>query len=167
MKETYEGILKLNCQINHVLDNAMVLCQSWGYNGLKRYYRYHHGHFDRLLLKLKNEMYDNHELVASLENSNHPSYQPTDIKDHARRWYETLRDAVNQMVQLNIALVGQTGMQSCVTKKMLHCLYKMKEKAHRFYKRGTEVQWMAHDLHVYDDCLHEKIKKKEKKRYDD
>lgn len=149
--------------MQQALSNASVLCQSWGYNGMKRMHRYFMCKFNHLEILLKNEMFDNHELIAPLTHDPYPAYSPASIKDHAQKWYSTLCDATKQVAMANVELVKLTGYQSCIVKCMLKYLYKQKEKARRFLKRGEEVQWMAHDLHVYDDCLHEKYKKKEKK----
>jgi len=108
-------------------------------------------------------MFDDHEIVAQLEHGTYPAYKPMDIKEHAKRWCDTLKDATTTVAGLNVILVGQIGMQSCIVKDLLECLYKMKEKACRFYRRGVEVNWMPHDLHVYDDLLHDKVKHKEEK----
>ena len=164
VQDTYNSILNVGCRLKHALDNAMVLCQSWGFNGLKRLYRYFNTCIHHELLCIENEMYDDHFIVAPLNNNHgYQPYHPLDLKDHAHKWLATLKDACSQLAGLNITLVQKTGKQSCHVKAILKDVYKLKEKAHRFLMRAENVQWMMHDLHVYDDMLHEKIKHKEEK----
>ena len=161
MHNNYLDILKIGCQLEYALNDAMILCQSWGYNGHKRLYRYYNKRFHCYLIGIENEMYDDHFIVAPLQNESYPAYQPADIKEHSAKWLATLKDACKKLATNNVALVQATGKQSCHVKCLLKDVYKLKEKAHRFWQRGENVEWMAHDLHRQDDVLHDKMKAKE------
>jgi len=165
MNDRYVAILKTGYMLQQASKNGMILCQSWGYNGFKRLLRRLNRHLNNLCLLVENEMFDHYQLVAPLQHNanSYSAFKPTDIKDFAHAWDATMKDACAQLALDNIALIGHTGIQSCLVKALIKCVLKHKEKAHRFLKRGDEVQWMAHDLHVYDDMLHEKVKCLEEK----
>jgi len=107
-------------------------------------------------------MFDNHDIVAIDEYPTTP-YLAANLKEHCEKWLMTLRDACRQLAMLNVELVKQTGYQSCEVKDILKDLYKLKEKARRTLVRFEKCNWMEHDIHVYDDLLHHKMKKKEEK----
>ena len=158
MQELYNQVLKLGCQLKHASDNAMVQTHAWGYNGFKRMHEVLCEYLDYWCRKLEKEMRDEHELSPALTHMPYAAYQVTDIKNHAHTWYQTIKDACTQISTLNTQMMQTTGKQSCIMKQFVNCLYKMKQIAWRFIKRGEHCQWMEHDIHVYDDRLHDKMK---------
>jgi len=163
MEGTYKTILSLLCVLLQALDNAMILCQSWGFNGFKRKYRFYGMCFAYWKKRLQCEMWDDHGIVAPLEHEAHKAYMPVDIKDHSEKWVLFIKDIVTRLRECNIQLLNQKGKQS----KWLECIiclaYCEQEKAVRWLARGKKMEWMEHDLHRQDDVLHEKMKCVEKK----
>ena len=163
MNELYNEILKALCVYKSALCDAMVLCQSWGYNGHKRKYRWYERHFNNYCLEIKNEMFDEHNIIANTGHVEIPAYKPRDIKEHSIEWLKIVAGTLTIVIKAHNALLIAAGKRSCAVEKVIDCLYKEQEKARRFIVRGEDIQWMTHDLHRQDDVLHEKIKKKEKK----
>jgi hypothetical protein len=112
-------------------------------------------------------MYDEQFLIAPLAEAAYPAYNPTDIKDHVSKWYATICDACKKLASYNLSITQGSGKQSGNMKCILKDVYKLKEKAHRMFERVakyTDNELLMHDLHVWDDWLHEKMKRKEEKK---
>ena len=158
MQEIYNSILKVGYQLKHASDNAMVLTHAWGYNGFKRMHEVLEDYIGFYCIKIKKEMRDEQELSPPLTQVAFPAYAPIDIKDHAKKWHATITDACRQIADLNVRLMTESGKQSKTMKNYVNCLYKFKEYIVRFIKRAEHCEWMEHDLHVWDDRMHDKMK---------
>ena len=157
-QEIYNNIIRISSQLRHASDNAMVLCHAWGYNGFKRMHETLEDYLGFYTIKLKKEMRDEQEISPPLASLAFPAYQPKDIRDHAYKWRETIKDACMQIVSLNTGLMQQTGKQSKSIKRMIACLYEFKKIIVRFIKRAEACNWMEHDIFVWDDRIHDKMK---------
>lgn len=165
MYEAFASVLKTICAIEHAMGNAMLLCQKWGYNGLKRKYRLYGTCLHYCKMQIECEMFDNHELdpPLTLDTSSYPAYSPSSIAEHLDAWVVLMKEATAQLVAANKQLLPAIGKQNCYVEKVLCLMYKEKCKATRWAKRFKEAG--IHDLHIMDDMLHKKMKHKEEKEY--
>lgn len=162
MQELYNQIVRIFCQIIRATNDAMILCHSWGYNGFKRKYRRMARHFLDWKLCLENELFDKYR-VSAVDTHETIAYKPNGFKDHFVQWDKFLKENIDVLSGLSKQLFDASGLKNCIVKDALCCLFKDHEKTGRYYKRFTEGGWLPHDIHVVDDLLHIKMKKKDKK----
>ena len=140
----------------------MIICQSIGYNGFKRWHRRRVKKFKCWSVGLENELFDNYRKQPNI--STMPSmYSPTGLKEHLLSWDSCLENALGQLCKLSFKFLEATGVINCFIKKAICRLQKDREKVRRWYHRFEECNWSAHDIHVLDMFLHEHERKKEKK----
>ena len=162
MLESFNTVIKTLCAVKYAMGCAKVLCQSWGFNGLKRKYRLYGTCLHYYIEQIECEMFDNHDLVASRATESYPAYTPASIEAHLDAWQQLMVNAVHKLTEANKVLVPAIGKQNCYVERALSLLYREKCKSLRWYRRyksGTGL----HDLHIMDDMLHKKMKKCEKK----
>jgi len=162
MQELYNSICKLLCQLIRSYNDAMILCQSWGFNGFKRKYRYLSHHLFNWKLCLENELFDKYRVIVSGNYGSMP-YEPRSFKDHFTQWDKFLKENIDTLIGISKQFIDLTGFENCTIKDIVKCLLKDYEKVGRYIKRFNEAGWNPIDMHNVDDCLHEKMKKKEKK----
>jgi hypothetical protein len=140
----------------------MILCHSWGYNGFKRKYRLMTRHFLNWKLCLENELFDKYR-VPVLDSHETVQYRPANFRDHFSQWDKFLKENIDALMGLSKQITNLSGIQNCIIKSALCRLFKDYEKTGRYQKRFNEGSWLSHDIHVVDDLLHMKMKKKEEK----
>lgn len=155
--ESAHKVLSVHCKLNAL---AMCAMQSLGYNGFKRWHRYRSKQFFDLKLKLANELFDHFKVKADFKETE-VTYSPASVEEHLKSWEKALLDGIQELGTLAKSYFDLTGMEceiiSCAMKKLAHD----HEKVSRYLKRFTESDWLALDMHIVDDHLHEKYKCKE------
>ncbi|GHV84300.1 hypothetical protein AGMMS50212_16400 [Spirochaetia bacterium] len=162
MLELYKKIIVILEAMRQMNEQAMVFCQSAGFNGFKRWHRRRARKAECRKLQLLNELYDKYRERA-LFSFQAVSYSATGLKEHLAAWDALLESKIENVAEWNKEAFTATGSINRTGKKVLCCLLKDREKTGRWYKRFESTGWSVHDMHVLDDHLHEHEKKKEKK----
>ncbi len=139
---------------------AMVVLHSKGYNGFKRWHRYRSREFREFVICLDNELFDKFHKTVKHEPVS-ISYAPANMNSHLVNWKEKLATAIHDLGECNKEYFALTGTTNCIVEDAIHILTRDYEKACRYYERFSEGDWLAHDMHVVDDIIHYKYKKKE------
>lgn len=162
IEEIYKNVDKII--LKHVMlnDDAMKICQSLGYNGLKRMHRVNTKYLLDNHIKLENGMFDKYRQVLNV-NVEFSKYDPVNIKTHLDTWKKTLEDDIKSLGSLNYNHMEAVGISNCVIEKVIELFLHDYEKVCRWYARFSESNWNSIDMHLVDDTLHEKIKKYEER----
>jgi len=144
-------------------EKAMNVCHMLGYNGFKRKHRCNTKKFMKYLLKIENQSIDGYQTVSKIDGTDF-IYCPLDLKSHLSAWKLELDKAIINMGFLNNQYFSESGIICKQITKPLKCMFKDREKVCRWIKRFEDTAWMGHDLHVLDDKLHCKYKKKESRK---
>lgn len=141
-------------------DQAMLNCQSIGFNGFKRMHRRDARFNFNNHLCLINEAFDKYCIVITDEYQR-IDYNYSDILSILCVWESILEESIRKLGYLNFEYFTKTGLNCSVAEKTIKHLAKRKEKIIRYYKRFKETS--EHDWHVVDDKIHKKEKMKEMK----
>ena len=152
-------ILTAHCKLNEI---AMSKTHAMGYNGFKRWHRYRSGQFFEFKLCLANELYDRFRISLNLKDYE-LTYSPVNIEDHLKSWDSALLNAIQELGVLNKECYELIGTNCSIIEKAMHKMMRDYEKVGRFLKRFTESDWLTLDMHIVDDKLHCKYKRKEEK----
>ena len=159
-KDLYTRMVKLLREAEQFNMSAMVVMQSLGYNGFKRWHRYRSRQFHECAIKLMNEAFDRYHEVVKPEQST-LAYSPANMNGHLLSWKDKLEGHMHELCGLAHEYFMLNGTQGKAVKHALHAMSRDYEKVCRYYERFMEGDWLAHDMHVVDDMIHYKFKKKE------
>ena len=160
--ELYSDVIKLLKENEEINEIAMMLLQSMGYNGFKRWHRYRTRQFHECILRLHNELFDRFHKTVRIEEK--PlAYAPASMNAHLMSWKERLADSMEKLGMYAREYINITGMESDIMCHAMHLMARDYEKVCRYYERFAEGDWLAHDMHVVDDMIHYRFKKKEAK----
>jgi hypothetical protein len=166
MKQQYETVIKLMCEYNAALVDAMVLSQSWVFEGHKRKYRIANRKVTHWKKHVMNEMIDDHQIIPTVEHVAHRSYVVGNMEEHSKRWMDYIAGLTAKVAQLNVAIQQAAGRTSCSVSSFLDHLYHEKQKSWRWYHDMMQIEEPSarlHDMKMKDRVLHDKLKKKERK----
>lgn len=155
--ESVHKVILTHCKLNK---KAMCAAHALGYNGFKRWHRYRSRCFFDLDVKLSNELFDKFRIRADFKDYE-LNYSPTSLEEHLKSWQKAILDGIQELGTLNKEFMEQTGTQNCTIDCALKKLSKDYEKVCRILKRFTESDWLSLDMHIVDDKLHDKYKRKE------
>lgn len=158
----YEKAIKLFKEYARISELAMICMQSKGYNGFKRWHRYRNREFNNFALILHNELFDRFHKVVSTDIPT-VTYAPQSMNVHLMTWREKLNQYIDELGECNKEFYTITGTDNCIIECAIKVLAKDYEKVCRYYNRFAEGDWLIHDMHIVDDCIHEKYKKKEER----
>ena len=161
MKELHDNTIKLFDELMQKHRCAMAYCQSWGFNGFKRWHRRRSKKFLCLAIGIMNDLFDRHWEVAETAISPAP-YHATDLINHLEKWAGVLDKALAFLATLNKKYFDANGTENRLVKEAIHRLMKDREKARRWHKRFLFTK-SEHDMHVLDDKLYRHEKRREKK----
>lgn len=164
VKELFESIHKVLITHSKLNVKAMCAAQALGYNGFKRWHRYRSRGFFDLDVTLANELFDKFSIRADFKDYE-LSYSPAGLEEHLKAWQKAILDGIQTVGTLDKEFYDQTGMCCEVTGLAMKILSKDYEKVSRYIKRFTESDWLTLDMHIVDDKLHDKFKKKEGERW--
>jgi hypothetical protein len=157
--EKIEKVCITHCKLNQ---HAMLIMQSLGYNGFKRWHRYRSKFFFDMKTYLVNELYDNYGIVSDMKEFT-ITYKPSSMEEHLRTWQSMLLDSIQTLGETQKEYFDTTGTDCEIINKLIHVLGKDHEKVKKFYNRFVESDWLTLDMHIVDDALHCKFKEKEEK----
>lgn len=151
-----------NIIVNHIMinDKAMKITQSLGYNGFKRLHRYNEKCLLHLHQKLENCYFDKYRKILDA-NIDTPIYNPIDLKAHLEKWKLLLELNIQELGELNQEHFDLIGVTNSIVEELICKFNHDYEKVCRWITRFNESNWNSIDCHLVDDCLHNKIKKKE------
>jgi len=154
--EKIDEVLLFNKKFN---DISMKICQSMGYNGLKRKHRRNVRYYTNCHLDHENESFDKYRTVLMVDTPT-VQYKPSDIIDHLKKWDMQLAEDIKTLGMLNNAYRAISGKDNCIIDSAMSHMAKNYEKTGRWYARFMETK-SAHDMHDLDDAIHAKEKAKE------
>ena len=158
----YSELMELMKEHEHLNETAMSILQSLGYNGFKRWHRYRSRQFHEYFIRLNNEVFDRFHKSVKIE---YPtiSYATASISSHLMNWKEKLESSMKELAEYSHQYFESMGVCSDIINCAMYIMTRDYEKVCRYYDRFTEGDWLAHDMHVVDDMIHYKFKKKENK----
>lgn len=160
IEQIYKNVDNLIMTHLAIHDNAMKICQSLGYNGFKRLHRCKVKYLLCKHIELENCYFDKYQKVLTT-NAMTITYTFTNLKEHLEKWKDLLHRAIQELGELNQEHFDIVGMTNCIIDDLICCFVKKYEKVCRYIARFNESNWNSMELHLVDDCLHEKMKKKE------
>lgn len=155
--ESMHKVVSLHCKLNKM---AMCAAQSLGYNGFKRWHRHNARQFFDYDIKLANEIFNRFRIKAGFKDYD-VSYSPSGIDEHLKSWEKALLEGIQELGELGKSYYELTGMECCAASSALKDMAHDHEKVCRYIKRFMESDWLAIDMHIVDDRLHEKYKQNE------
>lgn len=158
----FNEIAKIFHNYSEINFKAMCIVHSMGFNGFKRWHRIRSKQFNNLKICLANELFDLFRKKAEFK-SELIDYNVSSMDVHLKTWDSFLKDSVSKLGNLNKEFYNETGYECHVISKALEIMKYDYEKVGRYYKRFSEGDWLNMDMHLVDDCIHKKMKKREKK----
>lgn len=155
--ESVHKVLLAHCKLNK---KAMCAAHALGYNGFKRWHRYRSRCFFDLDVKLANELFDRFRIMADFKDYE-LNYSPSTLEEHLKAWQKAILEGVQELGALGKEYFSQTGTRCCVIDCAMEKMGKDYERVCRLLKRFTESDWLTIDMHIVDDKLHDKYKRKE------
>ena len=152
--------------LKHIMFNSdsISVCQKLNYQGFKRLHRHLSKKFHCMFLTLLNDSINNFDVVPQ-NHSEFIRYNSSSLKEHLNNRYELLLNDIKILGQLSKEFFEMAGFVNCTIKEMLDCMFRSLSKTKRAIKRFDDNNWLQHDIYVYDNYLHKKIKKKEQEDY--
>lgn len=167
IKEILSGIADILMRLSIINFKAMSICQKLGFNGFKRWHRCFAKDYFNYLICLETKAFDYYS--ANLEYKREAiDYDAKSIIFHFQAYKEQAEKSLADIGNLNKEFYDLTGFYApnidCVKKMLLKQIEKCTRMIYRYKSIGSEATGL-HDLHTYDDILHDKMKKKEEERY--
>lgn len=142
--------------------NAMVIMQSLGFNGFKRWHRIRSKEFHALKICLANELFDVFRKKADFKDEL-ISYDVPSMEVHLKTWDSFLKESILKLGDLNKEFYNETGLECEIVSKAVKIMKYDYEKVGRYYERFSSSDWLNLDMHIVDDCVHTRMKKREEK----
>lgn len=150
-------VVSVHCKLN---ETAMIITQSMGYNGFKRWHRVNARKMFALRTCLANDLFDKFRIPAEIKDFE-ISYSPKSMEEHLKSWEKAVLEAIEETGAINREYFGLTGASCDVAERIIGELTHDFEKIGRYIRRFTESEWLTLDMHTVDDRLHDKYKDKE------
>jgi hypothetical protein len=160
IEQIYKNVDNIILTALMINDDAMKYTQSWGYNGFKRLHRCETKYLLCKHQELENSYFDKYRKMLNASVGN-PNYNPISLKDHLEKWRDLLNRNIQELGELNQEHFDVIGITNCVIEDLIYCFMKKYEKVSRWIARFNESSWNSIEIHLLDDKLHEKMKKKE------
>lgn len=166
IKELLSEIANIAMDLSILNFKSMSCCQQLGFNGFKRWHRCYSKEFHNFVICLENKAFDYYAVDLDLSGSK-LDYSPKSITYHFQSYKEYAEKHLEKLGMLNKQFMEVTGFHAPKTEEMKKILLKQIEKCSRMIYRyksiGSEATGL-HDLHTYDDRLHDKMKKYEESK---
>lgn len=167
IKEILTEITDISMQLSVLNFKSMAICHKLGFNGFKRWHKCYAKKLFDLSICLELKAFDYYSVIIEPEGEI-SKYDAKSIIYHFQSFKELLEKALADIGTLNKEFIDLTGFNAPVVKHIKKILLKQIEKCNRMVYRyksiGSEATGL-HDLHMYDDELHKKLKKKEVENY--
>jgi|GEM_PF-1050499 hypothetical protein len=155
--DTAHKVISVHARLNALAMSAM---QSLGYNGFKRWHRCRAKELFALDIELANEFIDRFRIKGDFKEYE-LSYSPSGMEEHLKAWEKALLDGIQTLGEQGKAFYELTGMKCGIVDRAMRKLSHDYEKTGRYIRRFSESDWLALDMHIVDDRLHDRFKKKE------
>lgn len=167
IKEILTEITDITMELSILNFKSMTICQRLGFNGFKRWHKCYAKELFDLSICLELKAFDYYSV--NIEPTGEISrYEAKSIIYHFQTFKELLEKALTDIGLLNKEFIDLTGFNAPVVKHIKKILLKQIEKSNRLIFRyksiGSEATGM-HDIHMFDDELHKKYKRKEEERH--
>jgi len=163
MQETFNDIVRILNQMIRSCKDASALCQTWFFNGHKRYYQCAALYYTECLLWFRKKAFDMYRMMPDNDGSAEP-YAPTSFKEHFAQWERLLSSNIDRLIALNRQLFNDAGLENCTMRDVIFHLYKDRERTYRKLNQYNRNGWNPIELHATDRELHVKMKRKMRKR---
>jgi hypothetical protein len=167
IKEILSEMANIEMRLSIINFKAMSICQQLGFNGFKRWHRCFSKDFYNFVICLETKAFDYYAVDLDL-TGDLVDYKASSIIYHFQLYKEQAEKALAELGTLNKDFYELTGFEAPKADKTKKILLKQIEKCTRMINRyksiGSEATGL-HDLHTYDDRLHEKMKKIEEEHY--
>lgn len=154
-------VLSVHASLNRM---AMAAVQFLGYNGFKRWHCHNAKCFFKCTLKLATALYDKFRIKADFKEYE-LSYAPKGMEEHLRAWEKTLLEGIQELGSVQKDYCEETGTESRVVSCAIEMMSHDRENVGRYLRRFTESDWLALDMHIVDDRIHDKYKRKEEEEW--
>jgi hypothetical protein len=168
IKEILTDLSNILMRMSILNFKSMTICQKLGFNGFKRWHRcYAKELFDKSIC-LEIKAFDYYSVMLE-PNPEAIDYDAKSLIYHFQSYREYAEKSLSEIGSLNKEFYEVTGFEAPIVCEVKCILLKQIEKCNRMVARyksiGSEATGL-HDLHVYDDELHKKMKEKEVKHYE-
>lgn len=145
---------------------AMSICQKIGFNGFKRWHKKYASEYYDVVVCLELKAFDYYSVKLETTGGK-IEYEPKTIIYHFQMFKEKAERYIAELGELNKEFVALTGFDApksdCLKCLILKQIEKCNRMVNRYKSIGSEATGL-HDLHVYDDDLHLKLKEAENVR---
>lgn len=169
LKEIYNktyDLLEHHIQLNK---EAMCSLQALGFNGFKKLHKCIAEHLFCDELKLISALYKvgKEKMNIKPKMGMYLEYSPLTLKEHLIKWSVEIENAIEELGQLNKEHFSQVGYSNKILEDLICDLLHYHNKIQCWYQRGENSDWLAHDLFVIDNDIHEYLhSEKKEKHYD-
>lgn len=167
IKEILTAISNIVMELSILNFQSMLVCQKLGFNGFKRWHKYYSKDYYDLVMCLEMKAFDYYSTTLDA-TSDVKSYDAKSIIYHFQSFKDLADKHLADLGTLNKEFVELTGFEAPKMCDIKCLLMKQIEKCNRMVYRyksiGSEATGL-HDIHVYDDELHKKMKQKEADYY--
>ena len=160
IKEILTEIANIAMSLSIINFKAVSICQKLGFNGFKRWHKCFAKEFFNYVMCLEMKAFDYYstslDLTGDIED-----YEPKTLIYHFQSYKDLAEKYLAELGECNKEFVSIVGFEAplaeCIEKKLLKQLEKCNRMVARYKSIGSEATGM-HDLHVFDDELHKKMK---------
>ena len=159
-RAVYERMCKVVCVHAKLNELAMSATQALGYNGFKRWHRHRARRLFDCKLRLMNDLFDKFRVRPEIGDYE-VTYAPKTLEEHLKSWEKALLSAIEEVGEANKEYFALAGTRCELADELARCFAHDFEKVGRYIRRFNESDWLALDMHIVDDRLHDKYKRKE------
>lgn len=163
IKEILTEIANIAMSLSIINFKSVSICQKLGFNGFKRWHKCFAKEFYDYVICLEMKAFDYYstslDLTGDIED-----YEPKTLVNHFQAYKTIAEKFLAELGECNKEFMGIVGFEAplaeCMEKKLLKQLEKCNRMVARYKSIGSEATGL-HDLHVFDDELHKKLKEEE------
>lgn len=167
IKEILTEIANISMRLSILNFKSMSICQKLGFNGFKRWHKCYAKELFDLSICLELKAFDFYSVIIEPVGET-LDYDAKSLIYHFQSYKEHAEKSLAELGTLNKEFIELTGFKAPVIKHIKRILLKQIEKCTRIVYRyksiGSEATGL-HDLHMYDDELHKKLKRKEEEHH--
>lgn len=168
IKEILTEIANISMELSILNFKSMSICQKLGFNGFKRWHKCYAKELFDLSICLELKAFDFYAVIVEPVGKA-LDYDAKSLIYHFQSYKEIADKKLVELGELNKDFIELTGFKAPVIKHIRKILLKQVEKCTRIIYRyksiGSEATGL-HDLHMIDDELHKKLKKKDEEHHE-
>lgn len=163
IKEIMTGIANIAMSLSILNFKATSICQKLGFNGFKRWHKCFAKEFFEYVMCIEMKAFDYFSTSLDLTGDS-VDYEPKNAMYHFQAYKDIAEKYLAELGEYNKEFVELTGFEApftdCIKSKLLKQIEKCSRVIFRYKSIGSEATGL-HDLHLFDDELHKKLKLKE------